>query len=102
MLYVDAIANLICSTEKLHLYLSNAILNLSNKTAFGLACTNAIKATSARHRSKMCEAKNNHASQGCHAQINHFEFQSDTLTSNMLINLYSKCNLVDYSKKIVR
>ncbi|KAL2526018.1 Pentatricopeptide repeat-containing protein [Abeliophyllum distichum] len=35
-----------------------------------------------------------------HAQIIHFGFQSDTLTSNMLINSYSKCSLVDYSRKV--
>ncbi|PIN26635.1 hypothetical protein CDL12_00615 [Handroanthus impetiginosus] len=35
-----------------------------------------------------------------HAQIIHFGIQSDTLTSNMLINLYSKCRTVDYSRKV--
>ncbi|KAI3470626.1 hypothetical protein Pfo_027289 [Paulownia fortunei] len=36
----------------------------------------------------------------CHAQIIHFGLQADTLTSNMLINLYSKCGVVDYSHKV--
>ncbi|KAK6138024.1 hypothetical protein DH2020_028220 [Rehmannia glutinosa] len=36
----------------------------------------------------------------CHAQIIHFGLQADTLTSNMLINLYSKCGIVDYSRKV--
>ncbi|KAL3652008.1 hypothetical protein CASFOL_001689 [Castilleja foliolosa] len=35
-----------------------------------------------------------------HAQIIHFGLQSDTLTSNMLMNLYSKCGLVDYARKV--
>ncbi|KAK6144224.1 hypothetical protein DH2020_021044 [Rehmannia glutinosa] len=36
----------------------------------------------------------------CHAQIIHFGLQADTLTSNMLINLYSKCGTLDYSRKV--
>ncbi|KAK4403964.1 Pentatricopeptide repeat-containing protein, mitochondrial [Sesamum angolense] len=36
----------------------------------------------------------------CHAQIIHFGLQADTLTSNMLINMYSKCGVVGYSRKV--
>ncbi|KAL3813754.1 hypothetical protein ACJIZ3_015022 [Penstemon smallii] len=36
----------------------------------------------------------------CHAQIIHSGLQSDTLTSNMLINLYSKCGLLNYARKV--
>ncbi|KAF3434462.1 hypothetical protein FNV43_RR25565 [Rhamnella rubrinervis] len=36
----------------------------------------------------------------CHAQITHYGLQADTLTSNMLINMYSKCGLVDCARKI--
>ncbi|CAK9150763.1 unnamed protein product [Ilex paraguariensis] len=47
----------------------------------------------ARHRGVM-EGK------ACHAQTLHFGLQEDTLASNMLINVYSKCGLVDYARKI--
>ncbi|KAH6761926.1 Pentatricopeptide repeat superfamily protein [Perilla frutescens var. hirtella] len=36
----------------------------------------------------------------CHAQITQFGLQSDTSTSNMLINMYSKCGVVDYARKV--
>ncbi|KAL6524669.1 hypothetical protein OROMI_007098 [Orobanche minor] len=36
----------------------------------------------------------------CHAQIIHFGLQADTLTSNMMINMYSKCGVLDYSYKV--
>lgn len=36
----------------------------------------------------------------CHAQIIHYGLQGDTLTSNMLINMYSKCYLVDCARKV--
>ena len=36
----------------------------------------------------------------CHAQIITIGLRSDTLTSNMLINLYSKCGLVDCARKV--
>ncbi|KAK6929047.1 Pentatricopeptide repeat [Dillenia turbinata] len=36
----------------------------------------------------------------CHAQIVRAGLQADTITSNMLINLYSKCGLVIYARKI--
>ncbi|KAK6144632.1 hypothetical protein DH2020_021452 [Rehmannia glutinosa] len=47
-------------------------------------------------------ARHRAISQGksCHAQIIHFGLQADTLTSNMLINLYSKCGTLDYSRKV--
>ncbi|KAG8390794.1 hypothetical protein BUALT_Bualt01G0120600 [Buddleja alternifolia] len=36
----------------------------------------------------------------CHVHVIHFGLQRDTSTSNMLINLYSKCGIVDYSRKV--
>ncbi|KAL9165192.1 hypothetical protein ABFS82_06G154800 [Erythranthe guttata] len=36
----------------------------------------------------------------CHSQIIHFGLQADTLTSNMLINMYSKCGVVEYARKV--
>lgn len=36
----------------------------------------------------------------CHAQITQFGLQSDTSTSNMLINMYSKCGVVDCARKV--
>ncbi|KAL6503684.1 hypothetical protein OROGR_025607 [Orobanche gracilis] len=36
----------------------------------------------------------------CHAQIIHFGLQADTLTSNMMINMYSKCRVLDYAYKV--
>lgn len=36
----------------------------------------------------------------CHAQVVHFGLQADTWTSNMLINMYSKCGNVYYSRKV--
>ncbi|XP_062087101.1 pentatricopeptide repeat-containing protein At5g04780, mitochondrial [Humulus lupulus] len=38
--------------------------------------------------------------QACHSQIIRMGFQTNTLTSNMLINLYSKCGLVDCARKV--
>ncbi|GER28908.1 pentatricopeptide repeat (PPR) superfamily protein [Striga asiatica] len=35
-----------------------------------------------------------------HAQIIHFGLQSDTRTSNILINLYSKCGLLNYARQV--
>jgi pentatricopeptide repeat protein len=40
------------------------------------------------------------AGRACHAQIIHVGFETDTLTSNMLINMYSKCSLVDDARKV--
>ncbi|KAL8518196.1 hypothetical protein ACS0TY_009532 [Phlomoides rotata] len=36
----------------------------------------------------------------CHAQVIQFGLQTDASTSNMLINLYSKCGVVGYSRKV--
>lgn len=36
----------------------------------------------------------------CHAQIVMFGLQTDTLTSNMLINMYSKCGFISYARKV--
>ncbi|KAJ9159728.1 hypothetical protein P3X46_025207 [Hevea brasiliensis] len=36
----------------------------------------------------------------CHAQLIHFGLKADTLTCNMLINMYSKCGLIDFSRKV--
>lgn len=36
----------------------------------------------------------------CHAQVIQFGLQIDPSTSNMLINLYSKCGVLDYSRKV--
>lgn len=36
----------------------------------------------------------------CHAQVIHFGFEGDTLTANMLINMYSKCGLLDCARKV--
>lgn len=36
----------------------------------------------------------------CHEQIIQFGLQADTWTSNMLINLYSKCGVVEYARKV--
>ncbi|BFG20966.1 hypothetical protein CerSpe_072400 [Prunus speciosa] len=36
----------------------------------------------------------------CHGQIVRVGLQTDTLTSNMLINMYSKCDLVDCAGKV--
>ncbi|KAG6677611.1 hypothetical protein I3843_14G035500 [Carya illinoinensis] len=36
----------------------------------------------------------------CHAKIIHVGLQADTLTSNMLINMYSKCGLVDCARAV--
>lgn len=36
----------------------------------------------------------------CHSQIICIGFQANTLTSNMLINMYSKCGLVDCARKV--
>uniref|UniRef100_A0A803QUS9 DYW domain-containing protein n=1 Tax=Cannabis sativa TaxID=3483 RepID=A0A803QUS9_CANSA len=38
--------------------------------------------------------------QACHSQIIRIGFQTNTLTSNMLINLYAKCGLVDCARKV--
>ncbi|XP_051116388.1 pentatricopeptide repeat-containing protein At5g04780, mitochondrial [Andrographis paniculata] len=38
--------------------------------------------------------------QSCHAQILHFRLQSDAITSNILINLYSKCGRIEYAVKV--
>jgi pentatricopeptide repeat protein len=40
------------------------------------------------------------AGMACHAQIIRVGFETDTLTSNMLINMYSKCSLVDDARKV--
>ncbi|GAU17980.1 hypothetical protein TSUD_50890 [Trifolium subterraneum] len=40
------------------------------------------------------------AGRACHAQIIRVGFETDTLTSNMLINMYSKCSLVDDARKV--
>jgi pentatricopeptide repeat protein len=36
----------------------------------------------------------------CHAQIIYVGLQTDVLTSNMLINMYAKCGLVDCARKV--
>ncbi|EPS61500.1 hypothetical protein M569_13297 [Genlisea aurea] len=36
----------------------------------------------------------------CHAQLLHYGFQADTLTSNLLINMYSKCGNVVYCRAV--
>ncbi|XP_050210648.1 pentatricopeptide repeat-containing protein At5g04780, mitochondrial [Mercurialis annua] len=37
----------------------------------------------------------------CHAQVLlHFGVNAETLTSNMLINVYSKCGLMDYARRV--
>ncbi|XP_041992437.1 pentatricopeptide repeat-containing protein At5g04780, mitochondrial-like isoform X2 [Salvia splendens] len=41
-----------------------------------------------------------HPGKSSHAQIIHFGLQSDTSTSNMLINFYSKCGAVDHARKV--
>ncbi|PON70290.1 DYW domain containing protein [Parasponia andersonii] len=38
--------------------------------------------------------------EACHSQIIRIGFQENTLTSNMLINMYSKCGLVDCARKV--
>ncbi|XP_058737576.1 pentatricopeptide repeat-containing protein At5g04780, mitochondrial-like [Vicia villosa] len=47
-------------------------------------------------------AKTNSSMAGrtCHAQIIRVGFQTDILTSNMLINMYSKCSLVNDARKV--
>ncbi|CAJ2630809.1 unnamed protein product [Trifolium pratense] len=40
------------------------------------------------------------AGMACHAQIIRVGFETDKLTSNMLINMYSKCSLVDNAHKV--
>ncbi|XP_031374852.1 pentatricopeptide repeat-containing protein At5g04780, mitochondrial isoform X2 [Punica granatum] len=47
-------------------------------------------------------ARNGDAIEGkaCHAQVIHLGLHSDTLTANILVNMYSKCGLLDYARKV--
>ncbi|PWA46750.1 pentatricopeptide repeat (PPR) superfamily protein [Artemisia annua] len=54
------------------------------------------------HKTLQKCAKERSPKQGmaCHANIVHHGLSTNTLTSNMLINMYSKCGFLDYARKV--
>lgn len=62
---------------------------------------NATPLTNLRSLLQLC-AKSRKPMNGkaCHAQLIYFGLEPDTLTSNMLINMYSKCGLIDFARKV--
>lgn len=65
---------------------------------FGTSATH----TSLLHQILQSSARTGSPMEGkaCHAQIIHVGLQSDTVTSNMLINMYSKCGLRNCASKV--
>ncbi|XP_047156857.1 pentatricopeptide repeat-containing protein At5g04780, mitochondrial isoform X2 [Vigna umbellata] len=51
-------------------------------------------------QSKLCaKTRSSMGGRACHAQVIRVGWEIDVLTSNMLINMYSKCSLVDSARK---
>ncbi|KAI5401587.1 hypothetical protein KIW84_066168, partial [Lathyrus oleraceus] len=90
------------STSSIH-FANFSILSLPNSNLLKLDNVNAdsTRVSNLQNLLQLC-AKTNSSMAGrtCHAQIIRVGFQTDILTSNMLINMYSKCSLVKDARKV--
>ncbi|KAL5801948.1 hypothetical protein ACOSQ3_033580 [Xanthoceras sorbifolium] len=89
----------ICYTHNLHYNNLSAIANAKpepqsqQQHVFDISNLHAIMQLCTRERAKI-------QSKACHAKVIHIGLKSDGLTSNMLINMYSKCGLLDHGRKV--
>ncbi|CAI8605160.1 unnamed protein product [Vicia faba] len=86
------------STSSIHF--RNFSLSLPNSNLVSVNA-DSTSVSNLQYLLQLC-AKTNSSMAGrtCHAQLIRIGFQTDILTSNMLINMYSKCSLVDDARKV--
>ncbi|XP_062175326.1 pentatricopeptide repeat-containing protein At5g04780, mitochondrial-like [Alnus glutinosa] len=87
--------------------LANARCQSSNPEPEDLVYVGTSTTATTRHVSSLhglvqlcARARANMEGKACHAQVIRVGLQADTLTSNMLINMYSKCGLVGCARKV--
>jgi pentatricopeptide repeat protein len=87
--------------------LANARSQSSNPEPEDLVYVGTSTTATTRHVSSLhglvqlcARTRANMEGKACHAQVIRVGLQADTLTSNMLINMYSKCGLVGCARKV--
>ncbi|XAR67764.1 hypothetical protein NMG60_11002656 [Bertholletia excelsa] len=81
---------------RIHCRTHLSLFDYSNCGRFSITsnATNAVSTNSCVRKKAAMEGA------ACHGQIVRFGLQVDVLTSNMLINMYSKCGFVDSARKV--
>ncbi|CAK8574138.1 unnamed protein product [Lathyrus sativus] len=87
------------STSSVH-FTNFSILSLPNSNLDNVNADSTRVSNLQRHLQLCAKTNSSMSGRTCHAQIIRVGFQTDTLTSNMLINMYSKCSLVSDARKV--